>query len=160
EIADRGGKPDLALNAAQGLALALADAGQIDAAEAAYRDALRRADALGSPAARSQVLRNHGLLLADQDRRPRAGGLLREAVLVGLSCGDPEMLSRARIALGIFRQHGGQLDGAKAILTEALNGIDPAHPDAITARSHLDAVLSGSSCGCGDQGKAVADACR
>ena len=46
------------------------------------------------------------------------------------------------------------------MLTAALADIDPAHPDAVCARSHLDAVASGSGCGCGDRGKALAQACR
>ncbi|HYT89096.1 MAG TPA: tetratricopeptide repeat protein [Gemmataceae bacterium] len=159
-ICEQIGKPEAALGTMQGLALALSESGQTPAAEQAYREALARADALGDAAARSQVLRNHGLFLAECQRRPDAEKLLREAVVVAVPSGDAEMLARARIALGIFLQHGGQLDGAKAILAEALKGIDPAHPDAIAARSHLGAVESGSSCGCGDQGKAVADACR
>jgi tetratricopeptide (TPR) repeat protein len=159
-ICEQIGKPEAALSAMQGLALALGEGGQTEAAEQAYREALGRAEALGNAAARSQVLRNHGLFLAECERRPEAEKLLREAVVVALPSGDAEMLARARIALGIFMQHGGQLEGARAILTEALKGIDPAHPDAIAARSHLGAVESGSSCGCGDQGRAVADACR
>ncbi|MCI0464939.1 MAG: hypothetical protein L0Z62_49085, partial [Gemmataceae bacterium] len=159
-ICDRAGRGEVSLNALQALALAQSESGQIEHAEQTYREALERVTATGDAALRSQVLRNFGLFLAEQDRRPDAEKLLRQAVVVALPAGDPEMLARARVALGIFLQHGGQLEGAKAILTEALKGIDPAHPDAITARSHLDAVLAGSSCGCGDQGKAVAEACR
>ncbi len=160
ELLDAVGDRERALGAAQGLGLALSESGQPEEAEQAYRDALVRAEALGNAAMRSQALRNYGLFLAEQKRRPEAEKWLREAVEVAMPCGDAEMLSRARIALGIFLQHGGDLETAKGILTEALQGINPGHPDAITARSHLDAVLSGSSCGCGDQGKAVADACR
>lgn len=159
-ICDGAERPDVALSATQGLALALSEAGQNDAAEAAYRDALVRAAAAGSAATRSQVLRNFGLFLAEQERRPEAEGLLREAVQAALLADDAEMLGRARVALGVFLQHGGDAEGAKAMLMEAVRGLDPAHPDAICARSHLDALLAGGSCGCGDQGKAVAEACR
>lgn len=159
-IAERGGNFTLALQAVQGLALALSEAGQLEPAAAAYRDALQRAERLGEVGIRSQVLRNFGLFLSENERQAEAEPLLREAVTVAAAAPDTELLSRGRIALGIFLQHAGRLDEAQALLVAALNGIDPAHIDAVCARSHLDAVASGSSCGCGDRGKALAEACR
>jgi hypothetical protein len=73
---------------------------------------------------------------------------------------DPEMLGRAQIALGIFHQHRGRFEQARPLLEAALKNLNPAHPDAVTGRSHLQAVLSGQSCGCGNQGAALVDAFR
>jgi tetratricopeptide (TPR) repeat protein len=160
DIAKRGGDAVLALQAVQGLALALSESGRHEQAEAAYRDALQRAEAQGDALSRSQVLRNFGLFLSENERKAEAEQLLREAVVVAETTPDAEMLSRGRIALGIFLQHAGRLDEAQGLLVAALKGIDPAHVDAVCARSHLDAVASGSACGCGDRGKALAEACR
>jgi tetratricopeptide (TPR) repeat protein len=159
-VAEAGGNDNLALQAVQGLALALSESGQQEQAEATYRDALRRAERRGDEALRSQVLRNFGLFLSENERKTEAEELLRAAVAAAAPTPDAEMLSRGQIALGVFLQHAGRLDEAKALLTAALGGIDPAHPDAVCARSHLDAVTAGSSCGCGDHAKALAAACR
>ncbi len=70
------------------------------------------------------------------------------------------MLSRAQIALGIFQQHRQRLDEARPLLTTALQNIDPAHSDAVIARSHLQALESGQTCGCDKQAEGIAAAFR
>jgi tetratricopeptide (TPR) repeat protein len=159
-IWDRMGQQERALQSVLGLALAQGEAGHQDEAEATYRESLKRADAIGRPALRSQALRNFGLFLADRDRRPEGELLLREAVNVVAPDTDTEMRGRAEVALGVFLQHGGQMEPARALLTEALRRLDPAHPDAICARSHVNAIEKGGSCGCGDLGEASAEALR
>lgn len=143
-----------------GLALAESDAGRSEAALAAYEDARRRADAIGEPALLSQVDRNFGLFLADLDRRVEAERHLRQAVAEASRGPDAEVLGRAEIALGLFLQHGGDVEPARRSLERALGLMDPAHPDALCARSHLEAIEAGSSCGCGDMGGALASAFR
>jgi tetratricopeptide (TPR) repeat protein len=157
---DRLRKPREAMHSTQGLALALADAGLHDEAVAAYRDAAERARQLGDPALRSQLHRNFGLLLAELKRDPEAEVELRAAVQDARRSPDKEMLSRAEIALGIFFQHHERLQEARPLLSTALQHIDPAHADAVVARSHLQALESGKSCGCDHQGQALADAFR
>src|SRR5262249_2097035 len=49
---------------------------------------------------------------------------------------------------------------AQERLSEALRLLDPAHSDAVCARSHLNALVSGDGCRCDDQGKALAEAFR
>jgi tetratricopeptide (TPR) repeat protein len=154
-----------ALQATLGLALAQSDAGQHDDAIATYHRASVRAEQLGDAGQRSQVLRNLGLLLADIGRTDEAEQRLRAAMMAGAEGAlDATMLARARVALGIFLQHVGRLDEAAPLLKAATNALEPADPDAITARSHLRAIESGGSCGCGDvgetAGQAVADAFR
>jgi tetratricopeptide (TPR) repeat protein len=159
-IYDRSQRSADALNATLGLALALGEAGSRDEALAAYRNALVRAHALNDAAWKSQVLRNYGLYLVDLERREEAEKQLRRAVLEGEQCNNLEMLGRSQVALGIFLQHGGQLKEAAPLLDQGLHNLDPANPDAVTGRNHLNAILAGGSCNCGDMGKALADAFR
>lgn len=157
---DRQGKRREAVQAVQGLALALSDAGRPDDAVAAYREAAERARPLGDPALQSQLRRNFGLLLSDLRRDPEAEAELAGAVQDARQSKDAEMLSRAQIALGIFYQHRRRLDDARPLLATALGNINPAHSDAVIGRSHLQALESGKTCGCDDQGKALAAAFR
>jgi tetratricopeptide (TPR) repeat protein len=153
-IYDRLGQTGEALQAIQGLAAALSAAGKSQEAEAAYRDAAARAERLRDHAAQAQVARNFGLFLAETDRRAEAEGLLRGAVTHAESATNPEEIGRYQIALGIFLQHGGDLDAARELLATALEKMNPAHPDALVGRSHLLAIEQKRSCGCGDTSEA------
>lgn len=164
------GKKDLWLEALQGLALAHSDAGDVDAAVAVYERASEVTDA--GVLARSQLLRNHGLFLAELERRDDAEAKLREAVAIarGAWGGGGEMLGRALVALGIFVQHGAAdlkeparpaaLQEAATLLREALEKLPPSHADGLPARSHLQAIEHGGACGCGDMSGAISDALR
>ena len=157
---DRQGRREEALMAMQGLAMAEFDSGRTDAGLTSYAQALKRAQVVDRPEVTSQVLRNYGLALKEAGQADEAERRLREAVTEALRGADHEMLGRARIALGLFLQHQGRLEEARAIVAEALEGMDPAHPDAVVGRSHLGAIEEGRSCGCGDMGGAVAEAFR
>jgi tetratricopeptide (TPR) repeat protein len=159
-ILDRKKDLEKALHAVLGLALAQSEAGAVDDAAKTYAEAQTRAAALAQPALQSQVLRNYGLFLADHARRAEAEPLLRQAVTFAEKAGDPEMLGRAQVALGVFLQHGQQLEPARPLLAAALRTLDPAHLDAICARSHLAALEAGGACGCGDLRQASAQALR
>jgi len=135
------------------------EAGQHDDAEASYRRAAEKAAALGDQVAHAAVLRNFGLYLAQRERRPAAAELLDRSVAEARASGDSEALGQALVAFGIFRQHDGQ-DDARAMLEEALRLLDPGHPDALFARSHLGAIEGGGGCGCGDMSSAVGDALK
>ena len=144
----------------QGLALAQAEAGQNDDANRTYDDAIARASQLGDGGVRSQVLRNYGLHLAEIGQRDAAVRPLRQSVEDAKVSQDKEMLGRALGALGIFLQHGKELDEAQALLQQSLSLLDTAHPDAVCARRHLGAIQSGDSCGCGDMEAALAQSFR
>jgi tetratricopeptide (TPR) repeat protein len=165
DACDQDGHLRDALQAMQGLALAYSDAGQQEDALAAYQEVVARADRLGQPGLLSQARRNYGLYLAESGRRREAEEQMRLAVTDAERSSDTdeevrEMLGRAQVALGIFLQHGEQFPEARQLLAQALQLLDPAHPDAVCGRSHLTAIEAGSSCGCGDTGLAVADAFR
>lgn len=157
---DEQARPQDALQAMLGLALALGDAGEHDDAVTAYQDACARAELLGDPAANSLALRNLGLLLAELGRDEPAEVALSGAVSTAEDATDTGLLVRAWIALGIFCQHRRRFDEAMGLLTKALGQADPAEPDTIVARSHLRALQAGDGCGCGDTGAAMAEAFR
>jgi len=142
------------LDATMGLAYAQGEVGAHEEAEATYRRALAMAKA---PLQRSTVLRNLGLYLAERGRRDEADALLREAVEVAGQAwgGGGETVGRALVARGIFLQHGGALEQAAALLEAALEALEPAHPDALPARSHLQAIREDASCGCGRGAEAL-----
>ncbi|MEM9074241.1 MAG: tetratricopeptide repeat protein [Myxococcota bacterium] len=161
---DDHGDAEQARNAVLGLALAQSQAGNLEIAEEAYRDALRRSEAAG-PLAQSSTLRNFGLFLAEIDRRAEAEPLLRQAVSEARKAwgGGGESLGRALVALGIFVQHGGEeseyvLVEARGLLQEAIGLLPADHPDTLPARSHLDAIQRGSGCGCGNMNEAISQA--
>jgi tetratricopeptide (TPR) repeat protein len=157
---DELGERALALNSVLGLALALSEGGRTAEALETYEDAVRRSDEIGDPALTAQALRNYGLLLSELDRRPAADEKLRAALESARASGDRTMIGRCAIALGIFLQHDGQLDEARGLLAEALDLMDPAHPDAIVGRNHLNAIDTSGACGCGDISQAIAQAFR
>jgi tetratricopeptide (TPR) repeat protein len=131
-----------------GLALAQNDAGQTAAADDSYREAVRLAEAIGSPAQAAQALRNYALHLDATGRADEAAATHRRAVTAARQAGDPEMLGRALCACGIFFQHRSQFDVALPLLEESLRLLPAAHPDAVCAQSHLTAARGNQSCGC------------
>ncbi|GAA4589392.1 hypothetical protein GCM10023194_43510 [Planotetraspora phitsanulokensis] len=157
---DRQGRAEDALMATLGLAMAQEEAGDAAAALRTYAQARTRADGIGRPELRAQVLRNWGLALSTASRPAEAEERLREAVGEANRGTDPEILGRARIALGLFLQHMERLPEARQIVEAGLSTLDVAHPDAITGRGHLSAIMAGHSCGCGDVQGALTEAFR
>ena len=144
-----------------GLALALSDGGDIDGAVQTYH---RIAEEFGpqadspEPSLRAAALRNLGLLLSDEQRNGEAEQAMRDAL--DAAPHDSEQLSKTSIALGIFLQHEGRLNEALPFLESGVAQADPAAPDSICARSHLEALRENRSCSCGDMGAAVETAFR
>lgn len=157
---DRQGRDEDAIMASLGLAMAQDQAGDRDSALRTYASANGRAARLDRPELRSQVLRNWGLALKEAGDAPWAERHLTEALVQARRGADYEMAGRAGVALGIFLQHSERLDEARPILTQALDVLPPAHPDAVVGRSHLGAAMDGQSCGCGDLRATMADAFR
>jgi tetratricopeptide (TPR) repeat protein len=151
ELAESSGNLELSLQAAQGLALALHEVGQLEEAEETYRDAADRADAAGLRSARSSVLRNYGLFLSETERDLEAEAVLREAIADSEGAGDEEQLGRALTALGIFLQHDHRLAEARPLLRRAIEKLGSDQADGLLARSHLQAIDRGTPCGCGVQ---------
>jgi tetratricopeptide (TPR) repeat protein len=140
------GKLEEAIRGWQGVSLALADAGDHDAAQDAYSHAFGLAEQTNDPTLCSQVLRNQGLHLAELKRSDEAEVLLRRS----FSAAGPVVDARARAqaALGIFLQHVDRGDEAVVELRSALEVLDASDPDAICARNHLKAFEDSGSCGC------------
>ncbi|MEU1841383.1 tetratricopeptide repeat protein [Micromonospora chersina] len=157
---DRQGRQEEALMAALGLAMAQDEAGDAEAALRTYASAHARAERIGRPELRSQVLRNWGLALKEAGQLGLAEQRLTEAVNQARRGTDHDTVGRACIALGLFLQHEARLPEARTALEEGLSVMDPVHPDAIIGRSHLGAVLDGRTCGCGDMAGTIADAFR
>lgn len=135
----RRGEPAQVLAALQGLALAESEAGETEAAIATYREADRRAEALGDPIERSRVLRNFGLHLAEAGRDPEAEARLRDALNVAEGADETARArAHAQIALGIFLMHHDRAAEAAPLLESAVATLDPDDPDALTARRYLD----------------------
>jgi len=134
----------------QGLALCQSEAGKHDLAIDAYHQALEVIERLDAPESHARVLCNLGLYLAELTRREEAEVHLRQGLARAREAGGDDGVGRCLVALGIFVQHGQQLDEARALLEEAVRRLAPSEPDAICARSHLDAIAQGGSCGCGD----------
>ncbi|MGC5021288.1 tetratricopeptide repeat protein [Micromonospora sp. DT47] len=156
---DRQGRQEEALMAALGLAMAQDEAGDAEALRT-YASAHARAERIGRPELRSQVLRNWGLALKEAGQVGPAEQRLTEAVSQARRGTDHDTVGRSCIALGLFLQHEARLSEARTVLEEGLTVMDPLHPDAIIGRSHLGAVLDGRTCGCGDMAGTIADAFR
>ena len=107
-----------------------------------------------------RALRNSGLLLAQLKRDAEAEPQLRESIAQAERSGNREMLGRSLIAAGVFLQHNGRAGEARPLLRRAIPLLDPAQLDAITAKTHLRAIETGGSCGCGDEAAGIADAFR
>jgi hypothetical protein len=138
---ERQGRQEDALTAELGLALTQPS----DTAFRTYESAYARADRIGRPELRSQVLRNWGLALKEAGPAEQR---LTEALHQGRLGSDNETLGRAAVALGIHLQHQQRLPEAQTLLEEGLAALDPVHPDAIVGHSHLGAARDGLTCGC------------
>lgn len=155
---------DAAKDAQQGVAARMAiaiaadEAGDREAATLAYRDAVAKAETLGDVLLRSQVLRNEGVFHSQRGDKERAASSLAEALALAEQASHVDLLGRALVALGIFEQHQGSKEKAKELLDRALATLPAGHPDTLYARSHLQALAQGGPCGCGDMGKAIAEA--
>jgi tetratricopeptide (TPR) repeat protein len=160
EAYQRANRLDDVVMALQGMSLAQGDIGDKDGAEASAKEAVAVAERLGNFAIVSQAQRNLGLLLAENEKRDAAETVLKAAVQTGERSRDREMHGRSQVALGIFLQHGERLDEAKPLLEASLRQLPSNHPDAICAKSHLGAILSGDSCGCGNTAEALGEAFR
>ena len=141
---ERQGREQDALTAELGLAATFPPA----AAFRTYESAHARADRIGRPELRSQVLRNWGLALSEAGQAGPAEQRLTEAMHQGRLGSDNTTLGRAGVALGILLQHQQRLEEARNALEEGLAALDPAHSDAIIGRSHLGAARDGLTCGC------------
>ncbi|HEY1379414.1 MAG TPA: tetratricopeptide repeat protein [Gemmataceae bacterium] len=159
-VCDRLGQPRDAVQAVLALAQTQVDGGKPEVALATYADAVKRAEGLGDAALLAQVRRGWGRLLADLKRNEGAERQLRQAVADADRAGDRTLAGRMRVALGMFLQHAGRADDAKAALEEGAGRLGPAHPDAVAARTHLGAIADGGPCGCGNSGEALAVALR
>lgn len=155
QLLELAAEPTAALDAVQGLALALGEAGRHDEADRSYRDAVERARTIGDDALRSQVLRNFGLYCSKRGRTGDAGDLLDQAVEAARSRPRTDMLGRALAARGIFRQHGHEPEGARSDLDEALRALPDPHPDRAVASRHLASLDGGRPCGCGEVDDAI-----
>ncbi len=132
-----------------GLAYAQTEAGNSADAEDSYRKARLLAEEKADYSLASQVARNHGLALAEQEERERAEPLLRDAIALAERSMDRVMQGRSECALGIFLQHGDRHEEAKPLLEAALEHLPATEADAIYARSHYTALQQGGACGCG-----------
>jgi tetratricopeptide (TPR) repeat protein len=157
---ERQGRTAEALHARQGLALALNAAGRDAEARTAYADTLERALRAGERGIASQVRRNYGLYLADRKESAEAERQLRAAADDAEAAEDLERWGRAEGTLGIFLMHQGRAAEARPLLERALHRLDPAHPDTVYARHHLNALSAGQPCHCGDSWEALADQLR
>jgi len=81
-----------------------------------------------------------------------------DALSWGRGSGDEETEGRALIALGIFLQHGGELEPAASLLDEGLGYLPAGDRDALCGHNHLDAIVNHRSCGCGDMDAAISAA--
>lgn len=131
-----------------------------DAADTAFENAFQCATEEGQDALRSNVARNWGIFLDQTLNDPRAEEKLKWAVQLGESADDPKALGTGLVALGIYMQHQGNLKQAEPMLQRGLSLLPPADVNYVCGQSHLQAIQSGDSCGCGDADTALTDALR
>jgi tetratricopeptide (TPR) repeat protein len=150
------GEPGAVVNAWEGLAMALDDAGREVECEQAYRSALEKARGFSQRRLVSNVLRNLAIWQDTKGRKSDALATHQQAVAEAAAGGDAVMHGRALAASGIFRQHEGRRDEALAELRKSLQLLPPSHPDAFCAQSHLLALENGLACMCsGETGDAA-----
>lgn len=145
-LADERNDLPLAIDAGLGLGMCHEAVGDLPLATECYERVVVRARRHGAAETLVKALRNAGLFFVERDSQ-RGLVLLREAVSVPHA--PPGELALTRLALGIQLQHRGELGEAQALLAAGLAAMEPTHPDAICARSHLRAIEQQGSCGCG-----------
>lgn len=148
----------MALEALLGLALAYSDTGHLSQADETYQECEKLARAIGDSAYLAKTLRNTGIFYSENAQLEKAEKHMSEAVVLAKQAGDRVKLGEAQVALGIFQQHHGRPDEAKILLESGIELLDPAHPHALMARSHLTAIVKGKGCGCGDMSGAIGQA--
>lgn len=139
-----------AIQALQGRALALAEAGDDRNAEADYSAALDQATQAASFPLMSQLARNIGRFLSDRNRLDEASEFYQKAIDWAREASHPEMTGKALVAWGLFLAHEGENTGAKRVLDEALDLLPPHDNHATAARDHLEAMEHGKACVCLD----------
>jgi tetratricopeptide (TPR) repeat protein len=141
--------PHHLIEAYQGLAYALSDAGREDDAEKSYHDAIACCQKIGDRRETANVLRNYAIWADDRKRPQLAESLHRQALEHATAAGDPLMKGRSLAALGIFLQHHERGAEAEPLLAEAQRVLPPSHPDAFCVQTHWEALQRGEACSCG-----------
>lgn len=139
-----------AIQALQGRALALAEAGDDLNAEADYKAALSQAIQVSSFPLMSQLGRNIGRFLSDRNRETEASEYYKQAVQWAREASHPEMTGKALTAWGLFLTHLGETSRAVSVLNEALELLPAQDNHAAAARDHLESIEQGKVCVCLD----------
>lgn len=139
-----------AIQALQGRALALTEAGAYQEAEADYRAAHEQATMAGSLPLMSQVGRNLARFLADRGHLTEAESFFRQSLEQARQAAHPELTGKALVAWGIFHSHQGRTKQARACFDEAIPLLphDDAHVRAV--HDHIESIDSGIMCVCID----------
>jgi tetratricopeptide (TPR) repeat protein len=147
------------IEATLALALAHHDAGDDEAREACFEEALGRAG--GAPALVAEVERARGALLDVSGAHEDALPFLRAAVEAARRAGEAPLLGRCLAALGAAAVHAGERgEPTSALLTEARALLGAGDENELFARAHEEALASGRPCGCGEQDPALLTALR
>ena len=139
-----------AIQALQGRALALAEAGEFQEAEADYRAAHDQATMAGSLPLMSQVGRNLARFLADRGHLVEAESYFRQSLEQAKQAAHPELTGKALVALGIFHTHLGQTKKATDCFEEAIPLLPQNDPHVRAINDHIDSINSGIVCACID----------
>lgn len=102
-------------------------------------------------------LANASYHVGDQEGRVAA---IRKVLASYERQGRAEDALRATCGLALAQSDAGDAPGAMRTYEQAMANLDAAHPDAVSGRSHLGAIIAGRACGCGDIQGAMADAFR
>jgi tetratricopeptide (TPR) repeat protein len=140
-------RPEVAVQAAIGLANALEKTGDRAAANAAYDDAVQRGRAL-DPSTHARMLANHGITL-DERGDPNALAVLAEAAAVAERGSDAGSTLYVLSSWGIRLQHRSEYVRAAEVLRRARDIAPPMSPDALCVQDHLRSAESGKACECG-----------
>jgi tetratricopeptide (TPR) repeat protein len=141
--------PHHLVEAYQGLACALSDAGREDDAERAYYEAIQICQKIGDRRELANVLRNYAIWADDRQRTELAESLHRQALEHATASKDALMKGRSLAALGIFLQHHDRGSEAAPLLAEAQRLLPASHPDAFCVQTHWEALQRGEPCSCG-----------
>jgi tetratricopeptide (TPR) repeat protein len=139
-----------AIQALQGRALALAEAGEYQEAEADYRAAHDQATMAGSLPLMSQVGRNLARFLADRDHQIEAESYFKQALEQARQAAHPELAGKALVAWGIFHTHQGRKNQAHACFDEAIPLLPQDDPHVRAANDHIESINSETACACVD----------
>lgn len=101
------------------LGVALHRCGEVEAAEACYKTAIRLQDAVGNTTRKAASLTNLGSLRLEQGDR-RARGLLEEAVRLYRQDGSRRLECVALVSLALLLGRDGQLDPARRVLVRCV----------------------------------------